>query len=92
MANTVLKDKDGNGITWLEAIIRILKIIGHPARVEDIYECMLENVISEAPRTAKTPVQTIREKIFRHTHDSKSGIGNEHIFCKTETGVLGAYR
>ncbi len=89
MANTVLKDKNGNGITWLEAIIRTFKILGHPARVEDIYDCMLDNVISEAPIAAKTPAQTIREKIFRHSHDSKSGIGNEHIFYKTETGVWG---
>ena len=36
MIRTVLHDKEGNDITWLNATIEALKIIGRPANVEEI--------------------------------------------------------
>lgn len=76
----VLFDKFGNGITWLDAIIKSLKIIGHPATVKEIYEVMKRDVIREVPKSAKTPTQTIYGQIYTHSNDSKAGAGKKHIF------------
>ena len=66
MARTVLLDKNGNNISWLDATVKALKFIGHPSTVEEIYEVMLKDVIIDVPVTAKTPTQTIYAQIYTH--------------------------
>ena len=84
MAKKVLHDKSGKNISWLEATVEALKIIGHPATVKEIY------VIIEVPKSAKTPIQTIYREIYNNSHDSKVGIENEHIFYFTgKRGIWG---
>ena len=86
----VLHDKSGKNISWLEATVEALKIIGHPASVKEIYEVMQKDVIIEVPKSAKTPIQTIYREIYNNSHDSKVGIENEHIFYFTgKRGVCG---
>ena len=76
MAGKALNNKSGKNISWLEA----LKIIGHPATVNEIYEVMQKDVIVEVPKSARTPTQTIYGQIYTHSYDSKAGRGKEHIF------------
>lgn len=89
MARTVLYDKNGNNISWLDATVKALKLIGHPSTVEEIYEVMLKDVIVDVPVTAKTPTQTIYAQIYTHSHDSKAGTGQENIFYST--GIKGVW-
>lgn len=89
MARTVLYDKSGNSISWLEATVKALKIIGRPSTVEEIYEVMLKDVIIDVPATAKTPTQTIYAQIYTHSHDSKAGTGKENLFYST--GIKGVW-
>ena len=75
MTRFVLCDKQGNKISWLEATVRTFRIIGHPATIDEIYNVMVEEVVTEIPRTSKTPRQTIYGQIYTHSHDSKAGKG-----------------
>lgn len=89
MIRTVLHDKEGNDITWLNATIEALKIIGRPANVEEIYKVMLRDVITDVPATAKTPTQTIYGQIYTHSHDSKAGTDKEKflLFCRSKRNL-----
>lgn len=89
MARKVLHDKSGKNISWLEANVEALKIIGHPATVNEIYEVMQKDVIAEVPKSARTPTQTIYGQIYTHSYDSKAGRGKEHIFYST--GMKGVW-
>ena len=89
MIRTVLHDKKGNDITWLNATIEASKIIGRPANVEEIYKVMLRDVITDVPATAKTPTQTIYGQIYTHSHDSKAGTDKENFFYSA--GVKGIW-
>lgn len=85
-----LYDKSGKEITWLEAIIQSMKIIGEPSRIEDIYDVMVQKAGIKVPDTAKTPTQTIYGQIYSHSKDSKAGRNaKESLFLKKESGVWG---
>ena len=89
MTRFVLCDKQGNKISWLEATVRTFRIIGHPATIDEIYNVMVEEVVTEIPRTSKTPRQTIYGQIYTHSHDSKAGKGKQNIFYST--GIKGVW-
>ncbi|MCD8018070.1 MAG: HNH endonuclease [Clostridiales bacterium] len=66
MYKKALWDKEGNNITWIDAVERCLQQSGHPMRVKDIYEYLLKYVINEVPSTAKTPQNTISNTLTTH--------------------------
>lgn len=67
MSRRYLESKTGERITWLEALIRTTKGIGHPASVKEIGDYMLEHEIQAYPETANTPLQTIYMELYTHS-------------------------
>lgn len=89
MAKSVLKDKKENSITWLEATIQALKILGRPAGIDDIYDVIVNDVVSEVPASAKTPKQTVYGQIYTHSQDSAAGKGDNIFYYSGEKGIWG---
>lgn len=89
MTRRSLKSQTGEQITWLEAVIRTTKGLGRPARVNEIGDYMLEHIITEYPKKAKTPLQTISMLLYTHSKDSVAGRQSEHIFYTTDKGFWG---
>ncbi|MCD8013263.1 MAG: winged helix-turn-helix domain-containing protein [Lachnospiraceae bacterium] len=85
----VLTDKDGSRITWLEAVVRSLDGLGHPANAGEIINYMQANVIQELP--GATPENTIHSMFYTYSEDSSYGRrkGKTPIFYAESRGVWG---
>ncbi|MCD8369468.1 MAG: winged helix-turn-helix domain-containing protein [Clostridiales bacterium] len=92
MKHRVLNGKNGEDITWKEAVIAAMEGLGRPATIQEIGDYMLAHVIVEYPDTAATPLQTIYRIIYTYTNDSPYDQGKEHIFYKANEGVWGLAR